>query len=197
MRSRFNFRVNLILTAGARLRLYPAAAVLISICIFVASNERPSAQEASEYSVKAAFLYNFARYVDWPPEILNQGAFVIGILGDDPFGKELDQITAGKNIAGRPLYVRRLKRGEPLSGCRILFISNSEKARLSQILQTVRDVPILTVGEMDQFEQKGGIIRFVIENRRVRFLVNLNAAEQAHLKISSKLLSIAEVVRSR
>jgi hypothetical protein len=152
------------------------------------------AQSPDEYQVKAAFLYNFARFVDWPGEAFSDAGapFVVGVIGNDPFGGALDQAINGKNIGGRQMTVRRLKWGQDLRSCHILYISSSERRHLPQIIQSLRGANVLTVGDMDQFNQQGGIINFILETNRVRFEINPRGADQARLRISSKLLALAK-----
>jgi hypothetical protein len=158
------------------------------------------AQTASEYEVKAAFLYNFAKFVEWPPEAFrNDGegdsALIVGIIGNDPFGGVIDQIINGKTINGRPMMIKRLMGNKNLRQCHILFIGSSENKRLPQIFESLKGASVLTISEMNLFNQQGGIINFVMESSRVRFEINAFAAEQAQLKISSKLLVLAKTVR--
>jgi hypothetical protein len=155
--------------------------------------------EVSEYQIKAVFLFNFAQFVDWPNEAFQsaQSPLVIGILGDDPFGSYLDQAVRGERVKNRPMVVRRYSRVADVTDCHILFISESETGRLDQILEHLKGRSILTVGDSDGFSQLGGIIRFATENSKVRLKINLRAAKQAHLTISSKLLRPAEIVSMR
>ncbi|HKV39356.1 MAG TPA: YfiR family protein [Blastocatellia bacterium] len=149
------------------------------------------AQASGEYSVKAAFIYNFAKYVEWP-QIAGPGApLIVGVVGQDPFGGAFDQMVEGKIANGRQLVVKRLKWGDDLKQCQILFISASEERRLSQILNSLNGASVLTVGDTEQFGKAGGIIRFVLEDNRVRFEINRGAAERARLKLSSRLLALA------
>ena len=152
------------------------------------------AQTGNEYQVKAAFLYNFAKFVDWPPEAFagRSGKLVIGVIGEDPFGGALDQAINGKTIGGRSLVVHRLRWGQDLRSCHILFISSSERQRLPQIIQSLRGASVLTVGDMGQFNQQGGIINFVLEANKVGFEINSRGAHRARLRISSKLLALAK-----
>jgi uncharacterized protein DUF4154 len=123
---------------------------------------------------------------------------VIGILGTDPFGTIIDQIVQDKKIGARGFVVKRLKRGndaKALRDCKILFVSASEKAHMDEVVQIVKGLPILTVGETPGFAERGGIIRFTVEDNRVRFEVNLEAAHQAELTISSRLLTLARIVQ--
>jgi hypothetical protein len=157
------------------------------------------AQSAGEYSVKAACLYRFAQFIDWPADSLgnDNAPLIVGVLGQDPFGGAIDQVIAGKTVNGRPLVIRRFQWGEDLRHCHILFISSSEQKRLSQILNSLKGASVLTVGEMDQFGQQGGMIRFILSDGKVTFEINLTAGEQARLRFSSKLLALAKAVRGR
>jgi len=151
----------------------------------------------SEYDIKAAFLYNFLKYVEFPAHAFPAGSstLTIGVLGKDPFGASLDTLNK-KTVQGRTLAIRRLTDLKDIGDVHVLFISSSEKARLKSILDTVKTTPILTVGETGGFAKSGGIINFTIENNNVRFEVNPDAAERAKLKISSQLLKLAKVVKS-
>jgi hypothetical protein len=153
------------------------------------STERP----AAEYEVKAAFLYNFAKFVAWPAGS-GGNEFVITILGEDPFGSALDEALAGKEVERRRVVVHRASRLEDLGRTQILFISDSERSRLPVVLKQVEGLGVLTVGEMDRFAEQGGVIHFRTEDRRVRLVVNTAAAERAGLRISSELLKLARIV---
>ncbi len=170
---------------------------LLSSVNFV-SDGPAHAQGVSEYEVKAAFLFNFAKFVEWPPEAFSDSGapLIIGIIGDDPFGSAIDQTIDGKTVNGRRLMIRRLRWGQNLRGCHVLFVSSSEQKRLSAILEHLKGACVLTVSEMGQFIQQGGIIGFVIEASKVRFEINTSAAEPARLRISAKLLALAKVVRN-
>ncbi len=174
-----------------------ALPLVVSLAVACAPLTEAEAQTASEYQVKAAFLYNFAKFVEWSPEAFSDSGapLVVGIIGDDPFGSAIDQTIDGKTVNGRRLMIRRLKWGQNLRDCHVLFVSSSERQRLSQILERLKGASVLTVSEMDQFIQQGGIIGFVIEASKVRFEINTSAAEQARLRISAKLLALATSVR--
>lgn len=180
-----------------RLLALKASSLLFVLAFTILSGTQTQAQTPGEYQVKAAFLFNFVKFVEWPAEAFadSNAPLVIGVLGDDPFGSALDQTISGKNINGRQLVIRRLKWGQDLRGCHVLFISSSERNRLSQIIQSLRGASVLTVGETGQFNQQGGIINFVLDASKVRFEINTGVAEQAHLKISSRLMSLAKNVR--
>jgi hypothetical protein len=157
---------------------------------------RAQSPVAGEYQVKAAFLYNFAKFVEWPPGSFSDGSapLRICVLGHDPFGEELRDITSRKTVNGRELRVDRVLDLQLARTCHILFIASSEKANLQRILESLRGADLLTVGDTKGFVQRGGVINFVLEDNRVLFEVNRKAAEQAGLKISSKLLNVAKLV---
>jgi YfiR/HmsC-like len=154
------------------------------------------AVRASETQVKAVFLLNFAQFVDWPAETGadSQAPLVIGILGDDPFDGFLDEAVRGEQLRTRPVVVRRYRRLEDIKACDILFISESESDRVPEILASVKNRPILTVSDVTDFAQRGGIIRFVTAKARVRLEINPDAAQAARLTLSSKLLRLADLV---
>jgi hypothetical protein len=151
----------------------------------------------SEYQVKAAFIYNFAKFVEWPADrpIPEDEPFVITVLGQDPFGGVLDESLRGKSVAGRQVKVRRVTRTEEVGHSEILFISDSEGEQLPRILKQFERDAVLTVGEMDGFAERGGVIRFKTEKDRVRLEINVGVAERARLRISSELLKLARIVR--
>jgi len=156
--------------------------------------------DSSEYLIKAGFIFNFAKFVEWPATAFAQpdSPIVIGILGMDPFGTIIDQIVQDKKIGARGFVVKRLKWGndiKELRDCKILFVSASEKAHIDEVVQIVKGQPILTVGETPGFAERGGIIRFTVEDNRVRFEINVEAAHQAELTISSRLLTLARIVQ--
>lgn len=152
-------------------------------------------QTATEYQVKAAFLYNFAKFVDWPEEALsNDAAFVIGILGEDPFGRALDEAVAGKTVRDMPILVKRISRIEEAAGAHILFIANSEAGNASRFVKQLSRAPVLTVSDSDHFAERGGMVQLEMEQNRVRFAINVAAVERAGLKPSSQLLKLARIV---
>lgn len=169
---------------------------LMSVFLNNSAGVRAWAQTVNEYQVKAAFLYNFAKFVEWSPDAFSSGSasLVVGILGDDPFGSALDQTISGKSINGRQFTIKRLKWGQNLRDCQVLFISASERKRLPQILESLKGAAVLTVSELSNFSQQGGMITFILEENKVRFVINTDVAEQARLKISSKLLTLAKTV---
>jgi len=157
---------------------------------------RSESSAASEYQVKAAFLFNFAKFVEWPPNSFSDASapLRICVFGQDPFGQELRDITNEKTVNGRKLEVSNVADLQQARKCQILFISSSEKKRTQQMLTGLSGMGVLTVGDTKGFAEQGGMINFVLENDRVQFEVSRKAAEQAGLKISSKLLSVAKLV---
>jgi len=156
--------------------------------------------DSSEYLIKAGFIFNFAKFVEWPPTTFAQAdsPIVIGILGTDPFGTIIDHIVQDKKIGGRGFVVKRLKWGAELKDlreCKILFVGASERAHIDELVQIVKFLPILTVGETPGFAEHGGVVRFVLEDNRVRFEVNVDAARQGGLTISSRLLTLARIIQ--
>jgi len=161
--------------------------------------EGVDASDSSEYLIKAGFIYNFAKLVEWPSSAFPQpdSPIVIGILGEDPFGATLDRIVTDKKINGRGIAVKRLKWGRDLKDlrdCNILFISSSEKEHLDSVVDAMKWLPILTIGDAPGFARRGGIINFTLEDNKVRFEVNVEAAKHADLTISSRLLTLARIV---
>jgi hypothetical protein len=169
------------------------AALVLGAAVTRAQPEPPS---PTEYEVKAAFLYNFTRFVEWPPEGLRDpGApFVIAIVGRDPFGAVLDETVAGKTAGGRPIEVRRVPRVEEARDAQIVFVSSAERSNIAAILKELDRPGILTVGDTDGFAMRGGAINFTMQARKVRFEINPAVTEQAGLKVSSQLLKLATLV---
>lgn len=149
-----------------------------------------------EYQVKAAFLFHFAQLVDWPADTNGGGNHSLNfcVFDDDPQRHALQSTLEGKRIGERVLHVRQLSEPQNIPGCNILFLSRDEAPRQSAILRALHDQPILTVGETESFLSDGGMIRFHLEADRIRFDINLAAADSAHLKISSRLLLLATTV---
>lgn len=153
--------------------------------------------ESSEYLIKAGFIYNFAKLTEWPSPVFPQSnsPIVIGILGNtDPFQGTLDDVLRGKQVNGHPFVVKHLKWKDEIKGCNILFVSASEAPHLDELFRAIRGLPILTIGDTPGFAQRGGMINFVLEDNRVRFDIDLQAARQADINISSRLLALARIV---
>jgi hypothetical protein len=156
------------------------------------------ARTPNEYQVKAAFLFNFTKFVEWPAAAFpsTNAPFVIGVVGDDPFGKNLDDLVRGETVRGHPLVIKRLRVDEDLTGCHTLFISGSEKGNLEFILEPLISRPILTVGDTGGFAERGVTANLLLVEGSVKMEINLKSAETTGLRVSSKLLSLARIVES-
>ncbi len=163
------------------------------LALLLAAGRMGGAQAIDEYRVKAAFLYNFAKFVEWPPDAFKSPAdpITICVLGN-PFGDRLTATINGKQIDERRLVVRELPDAAKASGCQILFVAGEKKR--GDLLGQVKMSPVLTVGETGGFAAAGGVVAFKLEDGRVRLQINVFAADRARLRISSKLLSLAEII---
>jgi hypothetical protein len=172
-----------------------AGALFLILCLAAGGVVRASSS-AEEYAIKAAFLFHFAQFVEWP-----KGAFrkadspvVYCMIGEDPFQGTLDTSLSGKNVAGHPFQVRHIKQAQEAQGCHVVFIGEGENKQIPVTLALLKGSPILTVGESERFVEDGGMIAFCSEEDKIRLQINLQVAERAHLKISSKLLRLAKRV---
>jgi YfiR/HmsC-like len=170
-------------------RLWLAVAVFAATACWAAA-------APSEYQVKAVFLFNFTQFVDWPPEAFPgpDTPFVIGVLGKDPFGSQLDEVVRGETVNRRPLLVERYRSVTEIHNCNILFIGSTEVGHLEEILAALKGRSILTVSDADSAGQRGVMIRLVTESNRIRLRIDVGAAKAGNLTISSKLLRPAEIV---
>jgi hypothetical protein len=179
---------------GRRIALFVflivAALILTPICF------QNRTQSPTEYQIKAAYLFNFLKFVDWPENqpVDPLGKWVIGIVGDSPVGGALSRLAEGKNVLGRELQIKKLQSTDNLRGCNILFISESERKQLPAILTALRGSSVMTVADMDKFVQSGGMVQLDMGDARVRVTIDVGATDRAHLKVSSKLLALARSV---
>jgi hypothetical protein len=154
-----------------------------------------------DFQVKAAFLVNFPKYVDWPSAVVAEtnSPITVAIFGDDNVAGEFENmIQGGRTISGRPVRLKRITKEEQIGAdCQIVFIASSERQRVPAILEKVKGTGILTVGENEDFLQQGGIVNLVHRDRKIRLQINLDAAREAHLKISTRLLVAADMVKGR
>ena len=176
-------------------RTLTAILALLFLALAAAVIPECAAQDAapSEYQIKAAFLFNFAKFIQWPPEVFatTNSPLVIGVLGQNVFGDNLERTINNKTINNRPLECKQFRSVIEATNCQILFISASEKDRFPKIMDALRGTSVLTVSETDQFIEAGGMINFVIEANKIHFQINDEAAKKSGLTISSKLLSLA------
>ncbi|HEX6639624.1 MAG TPA: YfiR family protein [Thermoanaerobaculia bacterium] len=171
----------------------------IGIAVFTVTLSAQTASPA-EYRIKAAFLFNFMRFVQWPPTAFadERAPLVICVVGNDPFGAVLDQTLEGESVAARSIVARRVSDDESLDTCHLLFVSGSEKRRLGKVLQSVsRSAPVLTVSDIDGFVAGGGTIGFFLERNRVRFEIDPAQAQRHGLKLSSQLLGLGRIRQPR
>jgi len=175
-----------------------AWAWLLTVGAACAQTPPVTAEESNrEYAIKAAYIYNFGRYVQWPPESFqaDQSPFVIGVLGSDPFGALLDEIVESKKIEGRPITARRFASIAEYKPCHILFVAASANPKeKAAALKMAQGSQVLLVGEDPGFAEQGATINFFIEQNKIRFEINTEAAKREQLKISSKLLSLAKII---
>jgi hypothetical protein len=170
--------------------------VFMTLSFFLLNHANCRAQSATEYQVKAAYLFNFIKFVEWPDvsPADAQSKWVIGIVGNSPVGDELSKLVESKNVLGRELQIKTFQATDNLRGCNILFISDSEKKHLPAILTGLRGSSVMTVADMEHFIDAGGMVQFVVEDARVRISIDVGATGRAHLKVSSKLLALARAV---
>jgi hypothetical protein len=184
------------------IRHWARVAALAALCALVLVPQPGRGGDApalTEYQVKALFLLNFTKYVEWPAEAFKQtnSPIIVGVLGDEKFGGLVKAAVEGKTANGRPIEERTFGGDDDCSQCQILFISAAEKKNAREIVERVKAAAILTVGEMEKFAEQGGIINFTMKDGKVRLEIDLNAARTAKLQVSSKLLSVADAVHGK
>ncbi len=174
--------------------LNPLRALIALLAVGVAV----AAPATDEYRVKAVFLFNFARFVDWPAVTFggDSAPFALCVYGDDPFGPDLDAVVDGASIAGRPMVVRRLHALENVTGCQIVYIAASADRDFESVLAALAHRPTLTVSDLEGAARRGAMVRMLTVGGHVRLRINLDAVHAAHLTLSSNLLRAAEVVGS-
>jgi hypothetical protein len=152
----------------------------------------------TEYQVKAAFLYNFLKFVEWPEgrSPVSDAAIPLCILGNDPFGNIMDDFK-DKQVAGKKVVISQIRSASGIRDCQALFISGSEKVDVEAIAELASGLQILTIGDTERFAQKGVIINMYMDNNKVRFEINIDASKKAGLRIDSRLLNLATIVRSK
>jgi hypothetical protein len=172
-----------------------AAVPLLLLGAGVAPTAPPlAATLPTDYEVKAAFLYNFAKFVRWPDEAASRPRFVLAIVGDDPFGDVIDRAFVGKTVLGRPVEIRRTRVVREAAAAQMVFIGSSERAHLPEVLAALKGESVLTVGDMDRFADGGGMVGFRLKDSTVRFEVNLRPLREARLQMSSQIIRLAQRV---
>ena len=185
----------LALRALVRQRSGPVRALRgLALALLIAAG--PLCAAPSEYQVKAVFLFNFAQFVEWPAQSFTGPAapLTLCVVGEDPFGAQLDDAVKGESVNGHPLNVQRYRTASEIGDCQILFIGPSEQPRLDAILAGLNDRAILTVSDIEGSAERGAIIQFASEQKRLRLRINVEKARKAGLTLSSKLLRPAEIV---
>lgn len=185
-------------TTSPEERPYKAAKLLLVLFVSLMSLGFISpiqSKISTEYKVKAVFLFNFTSFVEWPADVFPQAdaPLVIAVVGTDPFGEYLDETVKGENVNGHPLVVRRFHTVSEIDSCHILYVNTEEKDQLKQIFEYAQARHILTVGDTPNFAKQGGMIRFFPEQNKTRIRINLTSVKGADLKVSSKLLRLAEI----
>jgi hypothetical protein len=178
-----------------RLALILCLLLVQSIIPRIAAGQKDS---VGEYELKAAMLYKLTLFVEWPASAYpdSQAPILLCVLGRDPFVSSLTSTAPPKTAKGRSVLIRRLQNDNEIRSCHVLYISDSERKTTAQIFSTLNGSSVLTVGEMTQFAARGGMIQFSLEDQQVRFEINLGVASRAGLKISSKLLALAQIVKN-
>jgi hypothetical protein len=178
---------------GPRLGL---TALALTWALVAAQGLWAQSPKPTDYDVKAVYLYNFGRFVEWPASVTAKSdSFTVCVLGQDPFGPALDATLAGETIGGKSVAAKRISNPPEAVRCQIVFISSVEDSRFNKIIEALDREAVLTVSDMPQFSQRGGMIQFVLDGSKVRFEINLTAAENAGLTLSSELLKVATAVR--
>lgn len=182
-------------TVAARREVFVLVLLVFSIAT-PGSKTLAQTKDPTEYEIKAAFLLNFAKFVEWPAEAFANDVAPISlcVVRYDPFGSALDDTIRGKLINNRQLLARRINELPELKACQMVFVSEREEKRLPEILTSVKGSNALVVGESEDFAERGGSVQFYLENSRLRFAVNVDAVQRARLTVSSKLLTLAKIV---
>ena len=177
-----------------RVCLYLLLALWVAFSGGVAAGAEPPTP--TRHQVQAAFLFNFAKFVTWPDDAFQRSgdSLIIGILGEDPFGAVLKEVVRDKTILGKKLVVKRFVSIQDAIHSHILFLSSSEESNLPHILRVLEKITVLTVSDMDEFAERGGMIAFTVDDQKVRFNINVDAVERAGLKMGSQLLKLARIV---
>ncbi len=177
------------------------SAVILSVLVFLTTASRSRCEDPApvEYQVKAAFLLNFAKFIEWPADVFqdDKAPLTVCIFRYDPFGRSLDDILQGKIVNSRQVVASRISDLTQVNTCQIVFVSEREEKRLPEVLNRVKNSSVLVIGETGTFAERGGGIQFFLEDHRMRFAVNVDAVRKARLNVSSKLLALAKIVHDQ
>lgn len=171
------------------------AVILLLIGFSLSTQLLYGQKPAPEYQVKAAFLYKFTRFIDWPTAAFRSptSPFVIGIIGNDPFGGYIREIVKGEKVGSHPIIIQQYHNSQEVINCHMLFVNPPATSRVKDIVTAIGGRSILTVSDMENFTAYGGMVNFYKENNKIRFEVNVASSRSAHLEISSKLLTVARI----
>ena len=179
-------------THGRPRRLRDGATLAIALLLAA----RAHTQTATAPELKAAFLYNFAKFVEWPSDAMPAGTpFVVCVLGDGAVADALEETVKGRTIEGHSLTTRRVKVDGLLRACHVLYVSGMDAKRSRDLLESLGDSAVFTASDLDRFAELGGVVNFFVENGKMRFAVNIESAQRARLQVSSKLLGLAKIVK--
>jgi hypothetical protein len=169
--------------------------LLLLICLGGMTRARSQEGQASSYEIKAVFLFNFTRFVEWPPKTFESDdqPFVIGILGENPFGKTLDEVVVNEKVDNHPIRIRYFDKAADVVNCHLLFVSSRGGNSFARIAGTLQNRHILTVSDRKNFCQQGGVIHLYIQDQKIKIEINTENARASDLRISSKLLMLASV----
>jgi hypothetical protein len=166
--------------------------IAVAVCL-----ARSAYAASREYQVKAAFIYNFTQFIEWPKDAFSSpdAPFIIAVVGDDPFDGALDKILAGKSVGNRPIVTRHFSSVADIRPCQILFVSMTADASLQAVIEKIGKAPVLTVGESEELLSTGGAVRLFLEDGKMRFQINPDVLEAARLKASAKLMQLARIYK--
>lgn len=172
---------------------------LLCVAMVVCFARVEGAEVSKEYQLKAAFLYNFAKFVDWPTQAFSDtnSLIVVGVYGRNPFGSELEKAVKDRRLSGRAIVVRSVSSPQEAAKVHMLFVPTTEDAKVEALMAGLKGTPILTVGESEAFSNHGGMITFALENEKLRFDINIEPAERSNLKLSAQLQKLARTVRRK
>jgi hypothetical protein len=182
-----------------KLKTKRSSALVLTTFLFVFAYITQAQPGSKEYQMKAVFLFNFTQFIEWPENSLPEEStpFVIGILGEDPFGSHLQDAIKNEKVQSHPLVIKHVKDVNEAGDCQILFINISNQSTLKNILTSLKGKSILTVGDANNFSKHGGVVRFYSEENKIRIRINLEASRENGLTISSKLLRLADIVETQ
>jgi hypothetical protein len=171
---------------------------ILLLAVLMPCAGRTAAQGVSTPALKAAFLLNFVKFTEWPNDALPAGApLSLCVLGDNDVAKSLEELILGQSVGAHGLNMNRMSAGGAIRACHLIYISRVGAKESIAIVQSLQNTPTLTVSDRSGFAQSGGILNFIVENDRMRFVINVEAAHRAGLRLSSKLLSLAEIVKNQ